>query len=73
MRDSWTDHRAPQLPNDSLRQWANLEGKSPTMRDDLYRRCWQDHARRALKAPAFNVLVDFAAWLHVTWWLVVST
>jgi hypothetical protein len=73
MRDSWANHRAQQRPIDAARQWANLEGKSATMREDLYLRCWQVHARHAMKAPAFALLVDFAAWLHVTWWLLIGT
>lgn len=34
--DSLTTLRAPK--SDPLRKWADMEGKSPTMSEDLYRR-----------------------------------
>jgi hypothetical protein len=53
---------------DALRQWADMEGKSPTMRDDLYRR----HAARRLPRRSSLVLLAtsgklIAAFVHA--WL----
>jgi hypothetical protein len=56
-------------PPDSVRQWANLEGKSDTMRDDLYR----EHST-VVEAPAqkkefwFTSLFELAFVGLELWW-----
>jgi hypothetical protein len=55
---------------DSVRQWANLEGKSDTMRDDLYR----EHSMTAEEARAAKKEFWFAPLLELLfvglelWW-----
>ena len=55
-------------PSDAVRQWADLEGKSPTTRDDLFR----GQRRRASRVKVSSALIGIVAeilagTLHV-WW-----
>ncbi|MEX2315635.1 MAG: hypothetical protein WD669_00680 [Pirellulales bacterium] len=56
---------AHQPPHDEIRSWAELEGKSATMRDDLYRRHLR--RRRHLSAVSIFVLVELAVWIVEVW------
>ena len=56
-------------PPDAVRQWAELEGKSATTRDDL----WRGRRGRARQFTANTALISVAAELlagalHI-WWL----
>jgi hypothetical protein len=56
-------------PSDAVRQWANWEGKSPTTRDDLWRR--QDKSARPIKVNAALISAAaevLAGALHL-WWV----
>jgi hypothetical protein len=56
--------------SDPIRHWANLEGKSDSMRDDLYR----EHAAADVPAPTkkkslrFATLVEVAIATLELWW-----
>ena len=56
-------------PSDAVRKWAELEGKSATTRDDLYRA--QFTSERPIKvrsALIFAAAEALAGALHI-WWL----
>ena len=56
-------------PSDAVRRWAELEGKSATTRDDLYRA--QVPSLRPIKVKAelvFAAAEVLAGALHI-WWL----
>jgi hypothetical protein len=57
--------RAPQA--DRLREWADMEGKSPTMRDDLYRRHALARQSRSFATAPVAISVKFIATVVHAW------
>jgi hypothetical protein len=57
--------RAPE--GDALRQWAEMEGKSPTMRDDLYRRHSLVRQSRTSVPASFAISIKLIAAIVNSW------
>jgi hypothetical protein len=56
--DPWKENAAWQECRDAVRAWAALEGKSATMREDLYRSAVCKLAANPRFLPLIAVLVD---------------
>jgi len=61
--EPWKEYAARQECRDAARAWAELEGKSATMSEDLYRSVVDRRAskRKPLAAPAFLLHVAIVA------------
>jgi hypothetical protein len=56
-------------PSDAVRRWAELEGKSATTRDDLYRAQFTSAPPLRIKAAMIVAAAEvLAGALHI-WWL----
>lgn len=65
--DPWKEYAAWEECRDAVRQWAELEGKSPQMSEDLVREAHR--ATQSVDAPfVLAAGVRFAAWVLETWW-----
>jgi hypothetical protein len=66
--DPWKESAALQECRDAVRQWAELEGKSAQMAEDLVR----DQTQRAGRSVGTHMLlgagVRLFAWFVETWW-----
>ncbi len=66
--DAWTPYAVREHCRDAVRAWAELEGKSPQMADDLIRR----YNSPAAKCYDWRLVLGFgvrlAAWVFETWW-----
>ncbi len=54
--------------NDAIRRWAELEGKSPQMSDELYRRRVAMLDRRVYGPVTVGLVLRLAAWVAEIWW-----
>ena len=53
---------------DIVRRWADLEGKSATMREELYRRFVPQYTVRRFAQVRFDYFAELIAALVNTWW-----
>jgi hypothetical protein len=53
--------------NDAIRKWAELEGKSPQMSDDLYRGYAEPAEEPQDRPPAVGLWARLAAWALEVW------
>jgi hypothetical protein len=64
--DPWKEYAAWQTGRDVVRQWAALEGKSPTMSEDLLRNC-APRRRFKLLLAALSFIAHVSASLVELW------
>ncbi len=65
--DGWHSHDVHRRQPDAVRRWADLEGKSPTMRHDLYARYAPPRPSRRRALSIASLAAEAAAWLHAAW------
>ena len=66
--DPWKEYAALEECRDAVRQWAELEGKSRQMIDDLALN-YAERPARSLSTPVLIATsVRVAAWAAQTWW-----
>jgi hypothetical protein len=66
--DPWKEYAAREECRDVVRQWAELEGKSPQMSDDLVKRYAKQVAGSLDKSLAITAGVRAIAWAIHMWW-----
>ena len=68
--DPWKEYAAYEERRDAVRVWADLEGKSPQMADDLARR-YAPSAPTPRNWPlSIGMGVKLAAWFVECWWTI---
>jgi len=53
---------------DAVRQWAELEGKSDTMSDDLYRQHAEPQLPSTVKQPRIALITELVIATVNAWW-----
>ena len=65
--DLWHPSSVRASEPDIVRQWAEMEGKSPTMRDELCWRCARQHMRQRNSLAHACVFVELIAVMLDVW------
>jgi hypothetical protein len=66
--DPWKELAAREECRDAIRAWAELEGKSPLMVEDLTQRYTPLPPRKFEWRLAFGFGVKLLVWLYESWW-----
>jgi hypothetical protein len=66
--DPWKESAAWQECREVVRQWAELEGKSPQMTEDFVRDFAEKTAQKIEKPLLLAAGVRAAAWAIQAWW-----
>jgi hypothetical protein len=64
----WHPHIVRAERPGAVRQWADLEGKSPTMRDDLYQKYAEQPAPILKQRSRIVLLAELLVAALDTWW-----